>query len=1280
MAWYVDNVDLSTLAWNVKNRSAGWSVPNKVGENVRVPSRHGAFWTPNKTFDQGQLSLSMWAVGCNEDGSLPLHEDGRRKVRDNLDKLTALFANSRRLLTLRQETGANTAQVNELGNPTLVANGKSYTTLAHNIVKDSYRRHASAVAVSKNHSLNPFMRGRTDEEFVATEELYPDPGLWRWAKAPKASLLRSYYYPIYQNSSTTNYMYTPINGFTHSTGGHQGTFSRSTAGSLPANSWLGTFHREVWVPNGGRTVFLAQLRLASNAPASTVRVNVVPMASKDGVTWSAGTSSSTVTLNKDTTTWLISQANTLPANATGQYFVRYQLRFPDATTWNAGAAILSEAIAIQDAPRPNNPWVNNVDPSLMIVGGVTNYVTSRNTAVPAMGWSEFARPQASDWEVVQGTTQVGTSPYAYAWGNYVSSRNEGNVAFSVFGGTYQTFRRVLPTPMYTMTDQKVWGKFWRGATKNLNSPINVRITRRTGTAGAYTYTTVASTTISAANKTSTFTSGKFTTTPGNVYCLEFDVPAGSNGLAPSFTLREIHVSNGLVNTLMPMNFTSYAGDTIPTSAYTSLAVPPRKSAVAKYRGTIYQSAIEGRTYKPHGVVTGVPYSQAESVSNSLVDWAKQPQGVQPFEGVLEFPKETFSPSTNTLTVRLRGGIAIPRHLTTYPFRPTSTSATATITLYNSSGATTRTVAFTLDEIPSTTWKSWSHTVTPATTEVAASVKVTYSNASFPMSNLNIAQYHMMTDLPVGYSHFTGAASEFTATWPSTIRWDGTPYFSKTSMSVSLPNGWTVPGFAGHDSDNYSIRWSGGTLRVPILSGTSGTKYVGYRRGAHTSNLTVSAQPEGGTAVSLGTITSTQDWVAADINIPASATYVDFIVTGGVPYKTVKDVHVLNDISPILPKGVRWLGYNATSAPAMTLPSHPSSQNPTLTVTAYSDMTSRLRAPLVDGWTAPLVSGGYIPVPASGSRAEAATYPIPALKRFMNAAMILKVESDAVSKTTVVLQGATDTGMSRGQWSTLNSTTVVSGLQEVTLTDVIVPNDITWVRLAVVVDNRTSPITRTGAVAIIDGATLTPYDRILGNNFAGFFVGLLAADGQSAYVGHIRQAHVEVTEAIDMNSQAYGTIAEFNVNMTVPGAFWEDVYDTEAVLTGTGTSGTFYVDDFGGGTAPMQDLIITVEPISGTFTRFTLTDEGSGNRVTYNGPAQSKVIIDTALAEVRDSSGDSLIEHISGMGSSNIMSLTPYIKALGDSMENHLDGVPIMNWSADTSLKVTILGRRKYLIG
>ena len=503
------------------------------------------------------------------------------------------------------------------------------------------------------------------------------------------------------------------------------------------------------------------------------------------------------------------------------------------------------------------------------------------------------------------------------------------------------------------------------------------------------------------------------------------------------------------------------------------------------------------------------------------------------------------------------------------------------------------------------------------------------------------------------------------------------------MSVALPRGWDISNFKGFDDDGYTIRFSGSDIRVPIARADGGEKLVGFRRGTYTSDISVSVKPEGATTfTSLGVLTSSQAHVMKAMTIPEGTDYIDFRFSGGSPYVTMRDIHVLDELSNLMPitQG-GWLGFSDKYKPRLYLPSHPASRYPTMETHYYGDMISRLRTPIPEGWTSPLVSGGYLPVAEVGTSHGASTLPLSAAKTFINGALKLKVESDVASKVKVRLQATDDANLAKGAWWTLEERSVAAGSQEVVFRDVSIADDRRWVRLSVVMDNTTTPITRSGAAVIVEGASLVPYNGELGSAFPGFFVGSRGPDGIAPAVGHTRQAHVEVTEAIDMTSQAYGTIAEFNVNMTVPGAFWEDVFDTRAELVGTGSKGSFYVSDFGGATAPMQDLTITVEAVSGgTFTQFSLTDQGSGDRVSYKGPAQSKVIINTTLAEVRNGDGDSVMKHISGMGTSNIMSLSPYVRSMVDGKATHLDGVPILNWSGSTALKITIVGRRKYLIG
>jgi hypothetical protein len=175
MSWIVDGVDLSTLAWNVTNRSAGWKVPAKRGENLVIPGRHGAQWVPNKPYDQGEIVLSMWAQGSNSDGTLPTDGDMRKKCRDNLDKLSGLFGQASRLLDIVQ-VSSNAFGVQNLAlNPALERSDATFPTYQNLFVNPSVRRRALATQL-QNLAPNPGLTTLQSATYQRTyTDLFTDP-------------------------------------------------------------------------------------------------------------------------------------------------------------------------------------------------------------------------------------------------------------------------------------------------------------------------------------------------------------------------------------------------------------------------------------------------------------------------------------------------------------------------------------------------------------------------------------------------------------------------------------------------------------------------------------------------------------------------------------------------------------------------------------------------------------------------------------------------------------------------------------------------------------------------------------------------------------------------------------------------------------------------------------------------------------------------------------------------------------------------------------------------
>ena len=98
----VNGVDLQTLAWNIKNRSSRWAIAGRRGSNRDLPGLHGTSKLTGKPYDEGTVVLTMWALGCNHDGTMPSGSRARR-VEEHIDRIGRLF--SAPTLTLVQPRG-----------------------------------------------------------------------------------------------------------------------------------------------------------------------------------------------------------------------------------------------------------------------------------------------------------------------------------------------------------------------------------------------------------------------------------------------------------------------------------------------------------------------------------------------------------------------------------------------------------------------------------------------------------------------------------------------------------------------------------------------------------------------------------------------------------------------------------------------------------------------------------------------------------------------------------------------------------------------------------------------------------------------------------------------------------------------------------------------------------------------------------------------------------------------------------------------------------------------
>lgn len=1261
MSWSLDGVNLSTLAINIKHRAAGWSMPSKSGSNIKVPGKHGTFFKA-KTYDEGHLTLSMWAAGCNDDGTLPSSEDGSKKVRDNLDKLSSLFSTNNRLLCLRKRIGTDMPLINEITNPQMVSTSNTGIALATDYLVNSDRGTQVSTEISRNIAENPYFKGRNTSERVVTEDVFPDPALWQHSRDSVSSLTRGYFYPVNQDEPFTNFFSTPFNGFSYVTNSSgRGVISINRATPVWPTAHIAYIGRHVEASRRDKVFGFFRLRLASNAVAEEVSIRVTPSVSLDKNVWTNGTSVA-LPVDKDGFTEIMVPASYLPemANPTSSGFhVRYLLTVASSANWRAGEAIEVSRIAIQDSPEAGNPWVGHVGNEHIVVGGQTPYIRYEGSSRRSV--SSFAQRPVPGWEKVNTGNRSTTAPYAHVWNVEAGRYDEAQYAFSVFGGTQQTFRKVLPTPVRGGSDYRIWGKSWY----NITAPSTIRIVRRTGVEGSYAYTQVGTVSVSG----NTFVSPSFTLTPGETYCMEVTVPSG-DGFVPPLVLREIHVSNGLADTRLPWN-------------------TPRQTKGNAYRaqfvGTIYNSPVHAFAYKPALMEEGLPNLNAQSYLTKNINWQTQSDGafVSPALDLVsqELPLPSNMPLRD-LSVIFTAAIAPMEHLKDSRFSPGTATLNLSFRVTNPNHAGGfRTVNRSFSGVTPVR-KSFNTSFPLEEGDTRVKATASYSSTTHPLSTIDLRSLHLMVNKPIDAVFFTGAAGYDGIPWSTSATWRGMPYFSPTSLSSSLPSGWAIDVFEGYDESTASLKFKGTRVRIPAVL-PAGQAYIGFRRGASAS-FQVQVQTQGmSSPVSLGSVSGSVGHVQSLVTLPQASSYVDFVFTNPDQLKSVRDVFAIANWSSVYPiPSSSWAGFNSTTTPSLVFPAHPSHLYPLTRVRKLPNGTSEFSTGAVPGWTGPVLHGGYLQVPKSGTQHEIASNQVRINGGYLSTGIRIQTTPDAVDRVHIEIQAATASDALNGEWSTVRSHTVnSSSYHEVKIVDVNVFG-MDRARLVIRVDNTSSPLNRSGITGIVDGVAFTPTPLPVGGNYPGYFVGVRASNGTSAYRGDIRQCWVEVNETIDMDSMAYGTIAEFNVLMTVPGAFWEDVYDTQTTVAaqGSATSGMFILSDFEGATAPMSDLTYEVEPVSGTITDLRLEDMASGSYLVYKGPARTKITIDPHMATVTDETGNSIIQHIPQIGSSTLLSVSPYRKTEGEVIQRHRDGVPVLKWSSNRPLRITVTGRRKYLIG
>ena len=121
----VDGVSLDTVAWNIDAKVRQWAGARAA--DVVLPGVDGVAPSLNDDLDSSVMTLSMWVIGTNTSGLVPLG-NGIAQARDNLDQLVHLFGKRHALLDVRETVDAGSTirqawcKVTEAVAPELKAN------------------------------------------------------------------------------------------------------------------------------------------------------------------------------------------------------------------------------------------------------------------------------------------------------------------------------------------------------------------------------------------------------------------------------------------------------------------------------------------------------------------------------------------------------------------------------------------------------------------------------------------------------------------------------------------------------------------------------------------------------------------------------------------------------------------------------------------------------------------------------------------------------------------------------------------------------------------------------------------------------------------------------------------------------------------------------------------------------------------------------------------------------------------------------------------------------
>lgn len=144
----VDGTSLDAYAWNVDAKTRLF--PGARTADVQIPGVDGVAASVNDDLEPGLLTLSMWVIGVDQNGTIPVGSNGVAQCRANLDALAHLFGKRHALLDVRETVDLQGSvrqawcKVTDTVEPKLIANGTGRFTVAMSIPDGMWQDPATA--------------------------------------------------------------------------------------------------------------------------------------------------------------------------------------------------------------------------------------------------------------------------------------------------------------------------------------------------------------------------------------------------------------------------------------------------------------------------------------------------------------------------------------------------------------------------------------------------------------------------------------------------------------------------------------------------------------------------------------------------------------------------------------------------------------------------------------------------------------------------------------------------------------------------------------------------------------------------------------------------------------------------------------------------------------------------------------------------------------------------------------------------------------------------------